>query len=547
MAQAQKKTSNNGGILNLIMFRYLPYWPLFIVLIFACLIMAWVYLRYYATPMYRSTATILVKDEKKGVEDSKTIEALNSVSSKKIVENEMEVIGSRALMRRVVMNLGLYAPIFEEGRMKSTSAYTTSPIAIESADIENMNPQKKVYFSFDEKSKQVVIGKNRFPLDQVVETPFGKLKFKKNEKQILPAVKPLYFSLASPGGMANMILSDLKVGAPNKLSSVISLSLEDEVSKRCKDILNELIKVYNQSAIDDKNALATSTLTFLDDRIAFVEKELDSIEQNVQKFKSTRGIVDLSEQGKMFLQNVGANDQKLTEINSQLLMLDEVEKYVISKDKASIAPATLGVSDPILSANLEKLNSAELQYEKLKRTTAENNPILASVANEIEKIRPTILETIRSQRKNMQASKGNLSNANSNYASILQTIPENERQLIEINRQKAIKNEVYSFLLNKREETQLTYASRVADSRLVDAADASPNPVSPKKPFIYLASIILGLMAGIGYVSAREMLTNRITFRSEIENFTSVPVIAEITHISKRNLFGGKNKKQLKK
>jgi hypothetical protein len=145
-------------------------------------VFAWSYIKYFAVPAYKSTATILVKDEKKGVEDSKTIEALNTVGSKKIVENEVEVISSRQLIKQVAINLNLYAPIYEEDNFRSVSAYTTSPVIIEVKDVENITSQKKVYFLFNESNGQVVIGKNAYALDQWVTTPFGVLKFRKNEK-----------------------------------------------------------------------------------------------------------------------------------------------------------------------------------------------------------------------------------------------------------------------------------------------------------------------------------------------------------------------------
>ncbi|HVZ55137.1 MAG TPA: polysaccharide biosynthesis tyrosine autokinase [Chitinophagaceae bacterium] len=541
----KKKTDNNSNsILSLVMFRYMPYWPLFLILLILSGAGAVIYLKLFATPLYQSSASILVKDEKKGVEESKTIESLNSVETKTIVENELKVLNSRTLVDQVVRNLSLYAPILEEGRFRTSSAYVTSPIVIQAQDPDNLVPQKKVYFTMDKQARQVVIGQNRFPLDSFVKTPFGTLKFIENPRQEADAKGPLYFMLADPRTVTDGLIASLRVTAPDKVSSIINLELNTDVPRKGKDILQELIKAYNAAAVKDKDKLAASTVAFLDNRIAIVGRELDSIEKKVQSYKSSRGIVNLSQQGSQYLQSVGDNDKKLTDINTQLTVLDEVEKQISNGGSmASIVPSSLGINDQILSSQLEKLYTAEIQYEKLKQTTGENSPILTSVTSEIERMRPDIMTRIQSQRRSLEAQKNNLASTNSTYTSMLQTIPEQEKELVEISRQQSIKNEVYQFLLQKREETALARASTISESRVLDPAETSPDPVSPKKMFIYLIAVILAMGIGIGYVSMREFMTNKIMFRSDIEELTTVPVVGEITAISKGNIFVKNSKK----
>jgi capsular exopolysaccharide synthesis family protein len=245
------------------------------------------------------------------------------------------------------------------------------------------------------------------------------------------------------------------------------------------------------------------------------------------------------------MQSVGDNDKKLSDLNTQLTVLDEVEKQISANSSlaSTIAPSTLGINDPALSSLLEKLYTSELRYEQLKQTTGANNAILTAVTNEIDKIRPDILERVRSQKRNLEATKKTLSSTNNNYTSMLQSIPEQEKELVEIQRQQAIKNEVYQFLLKKREETGLARASTMSDSRVLDAAETASDPVSPKKMLIYLIAIILALVAGIGYVTMRELLTNKIIFRSQIEELTTIPVVGEITNLSKGNIFVKNSKK----
>jgi capsular exopolysaccharide synthesis family protein len=213
----------------------------------------------------------------------------------------------------------------------------------------------------------------------------------------------------------------------------------------------------------------------------------------------------------------------------QLAVLEQVEKYIRAKDnQEGIVPSTLGIDDPLLTGLLEKLYNAELQKERLKKTTGENSPLMLSLSDQIEKIKPSILENIQSQRQSLKASSKNLTSTNNNYSMLLQSIPEKERELIEISRQQNIASNIYSFLLQKREEAALSNSSTVADNRVVDRAESSLVPVSPNKKVIVLLSITFALGLGILLVIGKESLSNKILFRSEIENLTSIQIIGEI-------------------
>ena len=193
---------------------------------------------------------------------------------------------------------------------------------------------------------------------------------------ILPASN-FIFHLMIQKMLPGVFCQDLKVEASSKLSSVVELSYRDEVPQRAEDILNQLITSYDQATINEKDKLARNTLTFVEDRLSMVAHDLDSIEKKVQQYKSGKGAVDVGTQGQLFLQNVSANDQKLSEVNMQLSVLNQVQKFVTDKDNnGAIVPSTLGVSDPMLSQLLDKLYTSELEYEKLKKTVGENNPTL---------------------------------------------------------------------------------------------------------------------------------------------------------------------------
>ncbi len=496
------KEEIEDSLLQQVVTKYLPYWPLFLTAIAMALGIAFAYL-HYTIPVYEATATIIIKDEKKGNEDSKLMESLDQISSKKIVENEIEIIQSRTLMTNVVKSLALYAPVYEEGKIHTISAYTLSPITIESPDPDSLRGTKansRIKFSYN-KTNQIVLLNNKYsyPINQIVTTPFGILQFVPNKYYDASDTtkRQFYFSLSNPRDVAQDLTSGLNAEASSKLSSVIDLSFRDEVPQRAEDILNQLIKAYDLSAINEKNQLASNTLSFVEARLKVVAHDLDSIEKRVQSYKSGKNAVDVGVQGQMFLQNVSINDQKIGDYNTQLSILDQVQKFVTDKENsAAIAPSTFGVSDPMLSQLLDKLYNLELEHEKLRKTVGENNPTLVAIRDQISKIKPSILQNIQSQQRSLSAAKQNLYSTNGSYNSMLQGVPEKERDLLDITREQATKSQIYAFLLQKKEESELSYASTVSDHATVDNAQANYSPVSPKKSLVYLFCIVslLGLV-----------------------------------------------------
>lgn len=508
--------------------KYITYWPAFLIFGVLCITGAYIYLR-YATPMYEATATLIIKDEKKGADDSKIMESLNMISTKKIIENEIEVLQSRTLMDDVVKSLHLYAPISIEGKVRMMSAYITSPLQIVVADPDSVTEVNKVHFEYNQNNGVVSLeGKVAGKINEWLTTPYGRLKFIPNKKyQPSTLGKKYYFSLVQTRKVTKNILNNLKVAAASKLSSIISLSYRDEIPQRAEDVLNQLIIAYDRAAVEEKNSLAKSTLQFVDERLGYVKRDLDSVERNVQRYKAASGATDISTQGQLYLQSVSSNDQELGRLKMQLQAINEVEKSVTTgSEKGGLM--TAGIGDANLSQLMNDLNAKELEYQKLKTTVAENNPILVSLRDQISKLKPTILDNVQNQRRTLEASMGSLSATTNKFSSMLSTIPQKERQLLEMSRDQNIKNGIYSFLLQKKEESELSYASTLSDSRVVNQAQSSQKPVSPNKMLIYLAAVGLAFGICIVFISAREAFSNKILYRQDLEALTSTPIIGEV-------------------
>ncbi|RAJ94593.1 subunit length determinant protein [Larkinella arboricola] len=390
-------SQENNNIIVFLWVKYFPYWPIFIVLIILAISGVWLYLR-FKLPVYESTATLLINDEKKGIEGSKMMESLNPLSSKKIIENEIEVIKSRALIKQVIIDLGLYAPIYKEAIWKDISAYSISPIKIEVRHPDALIEVKKVNFRYNSAEGTVHFNGNNYALDKWITTPWGEFRVTSNNKHNHNGV--FYFALINPKRIVNILNKSIDVAAVGKLSSVVNLKIRDEDPKRSEDILNKLIEAYSKAAINDKNLLANNALVFLNERLESVAKDLSSVEEKTERYRARYGAIDISSQGKLLLQNLSINDQKISDTNIKLAVLEQVEQYIISRNiQNSFVPSTIGIDDPVLTELLNKLYNIELQNDKLKLTTGENNPDMVSLSDQIRKLKSNILENVHNQIK----------------------------------------------------------------------------------------------------------------------------------------------------
>ncbi|MEI6946700.1 polysaccharide biosynthesis tyrosine autokinase [Paraflavisolibacter sp. H34] len=537
--QAQGLSRREQAVFDSLGKKYLPYWPLYLVLVALFVTATYFYLR-YQVPLYQANATLLIKDDNRGGSGTpQMVQELDAFEISKSVENEIEVIRSRKLAKEVVRNLHLYAMVAQEGRVNDYPAYTLSPISIQARFPDSIRASGNVYFTFNAASGTVVVDGKTYQLDQWYRLPYGELMFTRNKNNTAggSSQKDFYFSMVDVKSAANDLLSRLSVLASSGSSSVLKWVILDLEPKRAEDILNEWIDCYNRAAVEDKNVLAANTLRFIEERLKYVMDDLDSVEHRVERFKAVNKLVDISAQGQMFLENVSKNDQQLSDINLKMVVLRQVEDYVRSKNKqAGIVPATLGVEDPVLMQLLNGLYEAETQYEKLKKTTAENHPSVGALAGQITKMRGNILENIANQRRTLDAGRAQVFASNSKYSSLLASLPSKERELVDINRQQAIKNNIYTFLLQKREETALSSASAVADSRIVDVAESNYGPILSNSSMMYTMAVLSGLLLGIGLVTLKGLLSRTLQSREDLERETVVPLLGEVAHDRSGNI-----------
>ncbi len=510
-----------------ILLRYVRNWPWFLVSVAVALGGAYVYLL-YQQPIYRTQASLLIKDEKKGAADAgELMKQLDIFGQQKLVDNEIEILKSYTLMNKIVGDLNLDVKFFEPTTFGKREVYGDVPIKF---IIEQPKPElykEKLTISFPE-NNIVRINDHNYPVNQSVETPYGRLRFFasrpiiKGEQQFIAQVSPRAQTVES-------YLKNLKTETTSKQSTVILLTLEDAVPAKGEAILNRLIDEYNSAAVEDKNKTAANTLKFLEERLGLVSGELQNVEKNVAQYKTSQGITDLSAQAQSFLQTVQQNDAQLSEVNIKLGAIDDVDRYINSRSSERTgAPSTAGLNDPVLLGLITKVSELELERERLARTTSEQNPMLQTLESQIKSIKSNIRENVQTTKAILTTSKNQLTATNRKMEGVIRSIPQKERSLIDISRQQAIKNDQYTFLLQKREETAVSYASTIADSRTVDAARSSNEPVKPVGKMIFALFGLVGLVIPVGVMAGKDAMNNRVMRRTDVEELTNVPILGEV-------------------
>ena len=515
---------------------YLRQWPWFVLSLALALSGAYLYML-YKQPLYRIEASLLLQDEKKGNQQANPLKELDGYSPKKVVENELEVLTSSTLMGRVVDKLNLSTRYFRRTPLSKKYAanvyfgkremYTESPVRLL---VESPKPalyDKMLQLRFPT-AETVQINDRTYPVNQSIQTPYGQLRVL-TRKPVGRATEPIVVQVMPQSSAVGLYLGSLKVAPTSKTSTVIHLTLEDAVPQKGEAILNTLINEYNQAAITDNTRMASKTLHFVENRLHIVAGELAAVEKNVETYKSTLGITDLGAQAQSFLQTTQQNDTQLNQIDVQLATLGDLQKFVNTQsDKRGSTPATVGISDPVLLSQIEKLSQLELERDQLSQTTSEKNPLLQTADNQIKATRNNIGQNIKSMKSMLLSSKQQYQANNQQLSGVIRTLPKQERMLMDIKRQQAIKNDLYTYLLQKREEMAVMFAAAIADSRVIDAAKSSTWPVKPVGVVIYALFGLVGLMIPITSIAGWKALNTRVSRRDDVEGGTQVPILGEV-------------------
>ncbi len=510
------------------------YWYLFLLSIIIALGGAYIYLR-YTTPIYQTTATLLIKEQPKNMSDEILKEG-SSAQSAVSIENEIELLKALSTIEKAVDDLGLTVGYFREKSFgNDQDIYTKSPINLRPISVTDKAYQSPLFITvLDKQHYELQQGesdqKSQHLFGETVNNDAGSYKVFLSDSIKPIDTNPVKIRLFQREKIARSYKSTLKVALINQSSTVLKLTLEDALPERGKLVMGKIIDSYRFSTLADKNLEAKNTIQFIDERLRLITGELNGVEQHVESYKRAKNVTDLGQEGQLVLNNANVNDAKMAEVSMQLTMLDGMENY-LKNSQNNAAPAA--PNDPVLTELLHKLSEQQTQREKYARSMQTDNPFMKELAGQIADTKKLIQENVVNQRHNLEITQTKLKQLGGQFSSAIQTIPRKERELITIKRQQSIKENLYLLLLQKKEETALKYAAAVTDSRVVDQPTSASYPLKPNPKNIYLVAFLAGLLVPFGGLSARGLLSNTVKNRHEIEEETGVTVFGEIMQTPK--------------
>ena len=531
-----------------LLFRYLIHWPWFVVSIIICIACAWGYLR-LTTPIYNISATVLIKDEKKGggASMSSDLEQMGLegfVSSSSNVDNEIEVLRSKSLAREVVNNLGLFVTYMDEDEFPSKELYHTSPVLVslthqEADKLPGRMEINMILQPTGALGVQITVGEKEYrkqfdKLPAVFPTDEGTVAFFANN-DTLSAVCPENITkerhitafINRPFSVLKEYVSSLSIAPTSKTTSVVVISLENTNTRRGRDYINKLLEMYNINANNDKNEVAQKTAEFIDERIGIISKELGSTEQDLENFKRSAGITDLSSEAQIALTGNAEYEKKRVENQTQINLVMDLQRYM-KGNEYEVLPSNIGLQDAASAGAIDRYNQMLVERKRLLRTSTENNPTIINLDTSIRAMRTNVQATLDATLKGLQITKEDLAREASRYSRRINDAPTQERQFVSIARQQEIKSGLYLMLLQKREENAITLAATANNAKIIDEALADDNPISPKKTIVYLAALVLGVGLPVGVIYLIGLTKFKIEGRADVEKLTSLPVVGDI-------------------
>lgn len=517
---------------------FIKHWKWIFFGLIIALAVAFVYLR-YTTPVYRVASSVVLKEEgRRGPSTMPgTLEEIAMMGSVSNVENELYILKSRSMIRSVINRLDLHTSYIVEGRIKSTDLYTNSPVIVDMAQSDLDLLRETIRFEMQMESEERVhirgtVAGNALDtiftqLPAVILTDVGAISFTRRH-EIKPDNRLLYVSIHHPDAVIGTYRGNLEVSQASRQATVINLSLNTPYREKGRDFINTLIEVYNNEAIEDKNQEARNTQLFIEERIAIIDQELSTAEQNVEQYKQEEGLTDLQTDLQRDMQMGSQYEQRLVEVETQLSVVNSLNSYLDNPANSNkTIPSNIGVQDPTLSATTSEYNRLLLERERLSQSMTDDNPAMKRLNEQISGLRESIGASINSVQQGLQIQRREARNQANLFGGRVSAVPTQEREFMELSREQQIKASLFLMLLQKREENALALAAYANKAKVLDEA-ASEGMVAPRRMIILLAALMLGLLIPMGIIYLADMLQYRIRTRGDVDRVSKVPILSEV-------------------
>ncbi|WP_313114920.1 GumC family protein [Aequorivita sediminis] len=523
---------------------YLRNWPWFLGCVLIALTAALIYLR-YTTPTYSAKATVLIKNEEKSELAAFQDMGLANMMNYSDFENEMIILRSKDLAERVVDKLNLSVTYYKEGNIRDAVIFKNPAFevkVISESDKENTSsgsfyilPLSSVEFSLKNNAKEEVGIYNfgdvvNLGWTSILVTPnVGGLKNAENKGEF----DEIRVVIRSKESVAAGIRSSITVGPLNDYSTVILLTLVSDSPEKAKATLSELIDQYNIESMNDRNRIAQNTADFIEGRLEIITNELDSVETGKVEFKKDNLLTNIEAEGGMYLQNSDAAKQKEIAVETQIALVNTMMDYLKNSSDTDLLPANLAGSEEGFSPVVEEYNELIMERNRLLQSSTTKNPLVVGLDEQISEVRANVMESMLNAKQSLQVSLREIYKEKGTVGSNIRQFPDKEKTFRSIVRQQEVKESLYLYLLQKREENAITMAVTSPRAKVVDQAYSETIPV--RRQIYILGAIVLGLLIPFAVIYLKQLLDNKIRNRGYLERHAGeIGIVGELPELGRK-------------
>ncbi|EPR67545.1 Tyrosine-protein kinase Wzc [Cyclobacterium qasimii M12-11B] len=526
---------------KLIILSYVKFWWLFVLSIILFLGLAFAYI-FFSTPLYSVSSSILIKvDGGSDFAQNTVYSELEAYESNKLVENEMEILGSYSLMRDAIEELPLDYFYYTEdkySRMKELYGEDV-PVSVKTLlkkpNVGQYPEEVRVTVKlFDD--YLILLQKNDnekvYKYGELIDNWYGEIKIDKAESYVgeMPELLHIYFK--NKDQVAGMYRGRIQVNLSQRFASVFNISLVDAVPKKGEEILNKLIEEYNLAAVKEKNVTASNTIDFINSQLDTLMRDLNNTERKVEEYRRLNNISDMGTENSLMVQTSKDIETQISEIKTQTEVLDYLEDYLQDPASTGIEVASnLSIIDETLTGLVDEFNRLQNERQRLLRTVQPNNPVVATIIGQLESLKDNIGTNIANIKNGLKIESQNLKSDLAQINARISNVPEIERGLLELTREQNRKQEQYNYLQSKKEESNLSLATTtVSNARVIDKAASSGSPVKPNKMVIIGMAMIVGFICPFGFIYIKNTLNSKIIHKSQVQDITQIPILSEISN-----------------
>src|SRR5690606_2008842 len=491
--------------------KYLRYWYLFVGVLIVCLIGAFLHIRYNTIPQYYVSCTLLIKEDNSNYSFSREVAGgMGSSGVNKSLGNEMVILRSKNLMKRVLSELALNTSYFVEGRFQDVEVFQDDlPISVvitsldssafgKSIKIRGMDNNSFGLVEHDNTGKEVY---SSHKFGQIIRKDYA--TFTVIGSSDIEFSKDIIVQFHDVSKLAGKYSDMLSIELESKEANVLRLGLTDVIPQRSAMILNKMVEVYNKETLEDKNQVELSTVKFLDDRIAFLSTELADVEKNVEQYKMQNSLTDVGSNAQIYFQTASEYNKELGNFELQLDIINSLEDYV-SQGELKLVPSSLNIPDATLNNLIQKFNELQLERQRMLRTSQPNSSLVLNIDDQLSNLRLNIQENLKNIKNGLVITRDNLLSTSAHFQSKIRQVPSIERDLLEINRQLGGKLAIHLFWLHKREEARLARAANISHSGVIDEASPAAYGFNRDSSTIYLTAAIFGILIPLGIIYAKD-------------------------------------------